>query len=97
MTIDLATVLKNKHIGHRFVMWLRRADNLAPQAAGSLLLLLAARIELRQYQAARANRNDRRADSLPWTVRELAQWLDEELPKTSVDISDIAHHYPLWT
>jgi 8-oxo-dGTP pyrophosphatase MutT (NUDIX family) len=96
MTIDLAAVLKDKHIAHRFVMWLRRSDNLAPQAAGSLLLLLTARIELRQHQEARARRNHQHVDSVPWTTCELAQWLDDELPKVPVDISDIAHHYPLW-
>jgi 8-oxo-dGTP pyrophosphatase MutT (NUDIX family) len=95
MTIDLAAVLNNKQTGHRFVLWLRRADNLAPQAAGSLLLLLTSRIELRQHQAARADRNQR-ADSAPWTISELAQWLDEELPESPVNISDIIHHYPLW-
>jgi hypothetical protein len=77
-------------------MWLRRADSLAPQAAGSLLLLLTARIELRQHQMARAERNHQRVDPVPWTTRELASWLDEDVPSLPVDISDIAHHHPLW-
>ena len=96
MTIDLAAVLKDKGKGHRFVMWLRSSDKLAPQAAGSLLLLITARLELRQRQVARADRNDQRAGPIAWTICDLAQWLDEELPKTSVDVSDIVHHYPLW-
>jgi len=96
MTIDFASVLKDKDIGHRFVMWLRRADNLAPQAAGSLLLLLTARVELRQCQVARAKRNHQHVDPMPWAICDLAQWLEEELLQDPVDISGIVHHYPLW-
>jgi len=96
MTVDLGAVLKDKDMGHRFVMWLRSADNLTPQAAGSLLLLLTARLELRQCQVARADRNHRKVDSMPWTIRELAQWLDAPVPDRHVDISDIIHHHPLW-
>jgi 8-oxo-dGTP pyrophosphatase MutT (NUDIX family) len=96
MTIDLATVLKDKGKGHRFIMWLRSSDKLAPQAAGSLLLLITARLELRQFQVARAARNHQSIDPIAWTICELAQWLDEELPKAPVDASDIVDHYPLW-
>jgi hypothetical protein len=96
MTIDLAAVLKDKGKGYRFVMWLRSSDKLAPQAAGSLLLLITARLELRQFQVARADRNHQHIGPIAWAIRELAQWLDEELPKAPVDVSDIVHHYPLW-
>lgn len=96
MTINLAAVLKDKDMGHRFIRWLRRSDKLAPQAAGSLLLLITARLELRQCQMARADRSHQRDDPAAWTTSELAQWLDEELPKAPVDVSDIVHHYPLW-
>jgi len=96
ITIDLASVLKSEEKGHRFVLWLRSDSNLAPQAAGSLLLLLTARLELRQRQVATATRNHQRAGTLSWTTSELAQWLDEKLPKKRVDISDIVHCHPLW-
>lgn len=96
MAIDLSAVLKDKDVGHRFVGWLRTADSLAPQAAGSLLLLLTARVELRQYQATRMERYHQNSDSIPWATSDLAQWLDEELPMASIDISDIVRHYPLW-
>jgi len=45
---------------------------------------------------ARADRNHPRVGPVPWTISELAQWLDEELPESPVNVADIAHHYPLW-
>jgi hypothetical protein len=96
MTVDLAAILKTKDIGHRFVMWLRSDGSLAPQAAGSLLLLLTARLELRQRQVARAKRSHQHLSPMSWTTCELAQWLDEELPENTVEISDVVRHHPLW-
>ena len=96
MAIDLDAVLNDKDTGYRFVMWLRSTRDLAPQAAASLLLLLTSRLELRQSQVARANRSLSRSDSVPWTTRELAEWLDADLPKKPVDVPSIICHYPLW-
>jgi 8-oxo-dGTP pyrophosphatase MutT (NUDIX family) len=96
MTLDLAAVLKDKDIGHRFVAWLRTENDLAPQAVGSLLLLLTARLELLQSQGARAERNHKHTDPMPWTTCDLTHWLDEELPESPVDISDITRLYPLF-
>ena len=58
ITIDLAAVLKDKDMGHRFVMWLRRADKLAPQAAGSLLLAAGLCKYEQRGRPARSSRED---------------------------------------
>jgi hypothetical protein len=93
MTIDLGAVLNDAAKGREFVIWLRSCNDLAPQGAGSLLLLLTARLELRQRQSARA-----RAGSLPppWTTKELAKWLDEPLPSRGPDVRGLINHHPIW-
>ena len=92
MTIDLAEILRDRSSGHRFIMWLRTAPELAPQAVGSLLLLLAARLELQQQQAARKHRS---SSTAPWTTTDLAYWLDQPA-HGSVDASDVVSFHPLW-
>jgi len=93
MTIDLAKILRNRSAGRRFVTWLRTAQDLAPQGAGSLLLLLTARLELRQQQATRKHRS---SDTMPWTTGDLARWLDEPAPGSSVNIADVIDFHPIW-
>jgi 8-oxo-dGTP pyrophosphatase MutT (NUDIX family) len=92
MTIDLAEILRDPSTGYRFIMWLRTAPELAPQAVGSLLLLLVARLELQQQQAARK----RSSKTVPWTTGDLAQWLDLPTSSSSVDLTGIVALHPLW-
>ena len=92
MTIDLAKILRDRSIGRRFVMWLRNSQELAPQAAGSLLLLLTTRLELQQQQATRKHRSS----DTPWTTSDLARWLDEPVADSSIDVADIVGLHPLW-
>jgi hypothetical protein len=96
ITIDLASVLNDPDKGQRFVSWVRNSKDLAPQAAGSLLLLLAARLELLERQLARAAKNDPRAEPPRWTTRELGQWLDVPFIEGMADVHDIVQRYPLW-
>lgn len=96
ITVDLAAVLHDPDKGQRFVSWVRSSQDLAPQAAGSLLLLLAARLELLERQLARAAKNKSRTDPPRWTTRELGQWLDAPLTEKPTDVHDIVQRYPLW-
>jgi hypothetical protein len=93
MTIDLAKILRDRSAGYRFVMWLRTAQELAPQGAGALLLLLTARVELLQQQATRKYRS---FDTASWTTSDLSRWLDEPTPGSPVNIADIVGFHPLW-
>ena len=96
MTIDLGTILKNAAIGRDFVMWLRSSEDLAPQGAGSLLLLLTARLELRQRQAARVHAQRTSTHPEPWTTCELATWLEEPLPSRLPSLHGVIGHHSLW-
>jgi 8-oxo-dGTP pyrophosphatase MutT (NUDIX family) len=90
MTIDLATILNDPRAGRKFTLWLRGCQDLAPQGAGSLLLLLTARLELQQLQAARTGRTP------PWTTTDLRQWLDQPLPARPPDVRTLISYHPLW-
>ncbi len=96
MTIDIAEVLKDRNAAERFIGWLRSSPELTPNAVGSLLLLLTARIELQQNQAARAARHNPRRATPPWTTTDLAAWLDAPLTIATPPPPDIVSYHPLW-
>ena len=96
MTIDLSAILKDPVTGRDFVMWLRNCEDLAPQGAGSLLLLLTARLELQQHQAARVHPRRTSAHPAPWTTSELAEWLEEPLPAGLPMLHRVIGHHSLW-
>src|SRR5690242_1868518 len=93
MTIDLAKILKDRSAGRRFIMWLRTTQELAPQGAGSLLLLLTTRLELQQQQATRKHPPSR---TTAWTTSDLTHWLDLPTPSSLVNVADIVSFHPLW-
>jgi hypothetical protein len=93
MTIDLTRILRDRSTGRRFVRWLQTAQELAPQAAGSLLLLLVTRLELQQQQATRKHQS---LGTTPWTTGDLARWLDEPAPGSPADVADVVGFHPLW-
>jgi 8-oxo-dGTP pyrophosphatase MutT (NUDIX family) len=90
MTVDLGAVLKSPRAGRSFVMWIRSCEELAPQGAGALLLLLTARLELQQRLAERAGHQ------APWTTKELRSWLEEPLPARLVSVRRLVGYHPLW-
>jgi 8-oxo-dGTP pyrophosphatase MutT (NUDIX family) len=95
MTIDIAEILKNREAAQSFINWLRTSPELSANGAGSLLLLLTARIELLQNQARRADRNSRDHTSPSWTATDLAQWL--KAPPTAAPLPPgIVSRHPLW-
>lgn len=96
MTIDLGAVLTDAERGRRFVSWVRSSLDLAPQAAGALLLLLTARLELLERQLQRAAARHPDAGPPQWTTRDLAKWLDEPVTDQPVKLHGIVRHYPLW-
>jgi 8-oxo-dGTP pyrophosphatase MutT (NUDIX family) len=96
MTVNLRAVLEDPSAGRRFILWLRSSQELAPQAAGSLLLLLTARLELRQQQAIRAARTLGVASAPSWTTRDLAQWLEMSLPAHPASVADLVGYTSLW-
>lgn len=95
MTIDIGKVIKDRDSARRFIGWLRTTPELTPNGAGSLLLLLTARIELHQNQLARAARNNRERADPSWTSADLAAWLDAPLVVTTPPL-DIVSYHPLW-
>jgi 8-oxo-dGTP pyrophosphatase MutT (NUDIX family) len=96
MTIDLAAILRKRATGYRFTRWLRACDELTPNAVGSLLLLIIARLELRQHQAVRTARNGMTAGPLPWTTSDLAKWLEEPIHVNSRKPRNVVSLYTLW-
>jgi hypothetical protein len=96
MTVNLATVLSYPNAGQRFVTWLRTSPDITPNAAGALLLLLTARLELRQQQSARAARNQRPTVPPRWTTHDLAQWLEAPLPTAPPRVDGIISLHRLW-
>ncbi len=95
MTIDFGKVLRDRDTAERFVGWLRNSREITPNAAGSLLLLLTARMELRQNQAARAARNTGQHAALSWTTADLAGWLNTPLTAATLP-PDVVSYQPLW-
>ncbi len=95
MTIDIAQIIKDRGTAEQFIGWLKISPELTPNAVGSLLLLLTARAELQQNQAARAARHNPRHASPPWTTADLAAWLDAPLAATTTT-PDVVSYHPLW-
>jgi 8-oxo-dGTP pyrophosphatase MutT (NUDIX family) len=97
MTINLRAVLENRALGQHFINWLRSSSELSPQASGSLLLLVASRLELQEHQAtAKMTKNPHHICQTPWTSGELTEWLKTPLPKRPVRPGRYVRHYPLW-
>jgi 8-oxo-dGTP pyrophosphatase MutT (NUDIX family) len=96
MTVDLDAVLADRGRGRHFVRWLRASAELAPQAAGSLLLLTVAQLELRERQATGAvpGRAARRPNQ--WTVSDLEAWLRAPLPDGPIKPGRYVRFRPLW-
>jgi 8-oxo-dGTP pyrophosphatase MutT (NUDIX family) len=96
MTVDLNAVLTDRARGRHFVRWLRAGAELAPQAAGSLLLLTVAQLESRERQATGAvpARAARRPNQ--WTMSDLEEWLREPLPDGPVKPGRYVRFRPLW-
>lgn len=96
MTVDIGTALRSRSSGKRLVDWIRTNLNLTPGGAGSLLLLMVARLELRQQQSSRAKRNNREPKPIPWTTADLVKWLEEPLLDGLPDVADMVSSHPLW-
>lgn len=95
MTIDIAEILRDRDAAERFVGWLRSSPELTPNASGSLLLLLTARVELQQNQASRAARSNRQQAQPSWTTADLVKWLDAPLTAATPPPGVVDYH-PLW-
>jgi hypothetical protein len=96
LAIDLAAILRDRAAGEHFVSWLRSSDELTPAGAGSLLLLITARLELQERQASRTSQGSRDISQHSWTSGDLAQWLTAPLPQTPPQPGKHVRHYPLW-
>lgn len=96
MTIDLAAILGDRAAGEHFIKWLRRSDALTPAGAGSLLLLITARLELQERQAASSWRDARGVYRNAWKSSDLAQWLEAPLPQRPTRPGKHVRYYPLW-
>jgi hypothetical protein len=96
MTVNLGHALADRSVGRRLVAWLRNCQDLTPGGVGSILLLLIARLELRQQQAARSARNARPTSPPSWTTTDLSKWLDQPATGKQPDVADIVGSHPLW-
>jgi hypothetical protein len=96
MTIDIVRILKDRDAAEKFICWIRTSPEITANAAGSLLLLLIARIELHEIQASRAARNSRKHPTPSWTTADLKAWLDVPLTATPTPPPDTVKYHPLW-
>jgi hypothetical protein len=96
IAVDLRAVLGKRRSGESFVNWIRSSDEISPPGAGSLLLLVAARLELQENLAARTARNTGDPYRNPWSSDDLERWLSAPLPARPVRPGNYVSRHPLW-
>lgn len=95
MAIDLAAILDDRTAGEHFINWLRRTDELTPAGAGSLLLLITARLELKERQAS-SQRDAHRIHRNAWNSCDLVEWLRAPLPRRTPRPGKHVRYHRLW-